>query len=166
MALQRKTEPMPEGRYWIDLFEPLAVGRPDARASFDRWTSGPAKGKVRVETIEEFPRDGDTKARRFVIFRVLEPVGGFPSKDVGFPEIIKLGKEQPPIEKSPVKTSEDTVHDQSDEEEEPGAGSQTVKVLVVVGVAVGAVIGGSLLWMWLEGRATRGALSAAKSAAA
>jgi len=41
-----------------------------------------------------------------------------------------------------------------------------VKVLVVVGVAVGAVIGGALLWAWLEGRAAKGALSAVKSAAA
>jgi hypothetical protein len=166
MALQRNLSPMPEGRYWIDLFEPLAEGRPDARTSFQTWRNTEGKNKVRVETIEEFTRaQGNGKARQFVIFRVLEPVMGFPSKDVGFPEIIKLGREQPPIEQSPIKTSEDTVHD-DESAEEPSSGTQAVKVLVVVGVAVGAVIGGALLWAWFEEhRAPRG-LSAAKSAAA
>lgn len=164
MAFQRNVNPIPPGRYWIDLFEPLAAGRPDARVSFQKWRDGAGSGKVRVETIEEFSREqGNGKARNFVIFRVLEPTPDFPAKDTGFPEVIKLGVEQPPIEQSPVKSSEDTVHDESDEKEEPGAGTQTVKVLVVVGVALGVTVLGALAWTWFEGK--RSALSAAKAAA-
>lgn len=163
MAFQRNLSPLPEGRYWINLFEPLAEGRPDGRDSFQKWRDSAGSGRVRVETIEEFSREqGDGKARRFVIFRVLEPTMGFPSKDVGFPEIIKLGREQPPIEQSTVKTSEDTVHDESDEEEEDSTGAKSVKVLVVVGVALGVTVAAALAWTWFEGK--QKGLAAAKAA--
>lgn len=89
MTLQRTTNPLPDGRYWVELSSP-------AREKFDSWRTANS-GQVKVETTES-----DEEASppwSFYIFNVkgMTPVPGgtgsifipitWPASDFGFPSL-------------------------------------------------------------------------------
>lgn len=80
MTLQREVNPLPPGRYWLDVFE-----QPEGQTEeFLEFTRG---GLVDVESTEEFPADGTTPRRTFFLFRVKEPGAVFNAEKFGFPNI-------------------------------------------------------------------------------
>lgn len=90
MALERRN-PLPVGRYWIDVFD-----RPPGHLNdFSAWATANAQ-KIELEVTEE--KIEESPARLFVIFRVQSPVF-FPSSNFGFPTIATPD----------IRTSDDTV---------------------------------------------------------
>jgi len=88
-ALERRN-PLPPGRYWVDVFQSKAT-------AFNAWLAR-QKDSVRVETTESYPGDLDRayESRDWVLFRVLAPV---PWEGPGLPTVADAG----------VRTSDDTV---------------------------------------------------------
>ena len=89
MTLQRTTNPLPDGRYWVELSSP-------EREKFDTWRADNS-GQVKVETTES---DEETSPPwSFYIFTVkgMTPVPGgtgsifipvtWPANDFGFPSL-------------------------------------------------------------------------------
>lgn len=101
MALQR-TNPLPLGAYWIDLFRPT-TSRPDQKDQlprFEKWIQDNG-GAVRVISSQTFDEDllgGPIRA--FVIFSVRQsPPVPWPFRELGFPNISDRS----------VQSSDDTV---------------------------------------------------------
>ena len=103
MALQREN-PLPVGRYWIDVF--------DDGARFelaDRWFRDNA-GAVKVDETETFEANAGGPARVFRIFRVVNPMTvRWPATELGFPTVAGADVkgsgdtvQRPPPEKSPL----------------------------------------------------------------
>lgn len=87
MAVQR-TNPLPNGLYWIDLFSPTssAPNTKDGAAVFNNWAAANG-GKVQVQRTETFPEPGlGGPIRTWVLFKVVGPPGMFPF-GLGFPTI-------------------------------------------------------------------------------
>lgn len=100
MALERR-DPLPPGRYWLDLFPPLVPGRPDGRKHFAEWVKEHT-GAVLIESTESF---ASTPPREFVIFRTSRsvPWGRHMGDVLGFPTIA------PSSGAGAVRSSSDTV---------------------------------------------------------
>jgi hypothetical protein len=119
-ALERRN-PLPPGRYWIDLFEK------DSAA----WLAWRARNGVKIEVTEHF---NSSPPRDFIIFRTDTPV---PWEGPGYPTIagatVKASEDtgqRPPPTKDPIDAITDIVT------------SPTAKV---VGTALGIVAGGALI---------------------
>jgi hypothetical protein len=83
-----KTNPLPNGLYWIDLFSPTssAPNTKDGAAIFAAWTNA-NRGKVAVRRTETFPEpDLGGPIRTWVLFEVVGPPGAFPF-GLGYPTI-------------------------------------------------------------------------------
>ena len=124
--LQRETNPLPPGRYWIDVAD-FPAGQ---IADFQKWASE-SGSLVTIETTEEHPRDeaGGIPPRAFFIFRVSPPGAFFDPKQFGFPTIADAG----------VKSEDDTAQVPDDDATGPSA----LKVALVVGgvaLVLGAVV--------------------------
>ena len=137
---QERANPLPPGRYWLQLFEPLAEGRPDARSVFAAWQREHT-ATVKTEVTETFERDSSGgKARVFVVFKVLSPTPFPIAPSVGFPDIVQKGTDLVPLEQSSVKASSDT------EPPDPVApslddfGALLGKVALVGGLVVGGLV--------------------------
>lgn len=91
-----RTEPLPVGRYWIDVFvEPFAN-----RSIWDVWLQNALMtDSVHVEVTEHRPADSGGPARDFFIFRVKKPLGWMIAEYVGWPNTAPSG----------IKSSDDTV---------------------------------------------------------
>lgn len=119
-ALERRN-PLPPGRYWIDLFEK------DSPA----WLAWRARNNVKIEVTEHFSSD---PVRDFIIFRVDAPV---PWEGPGFPTIAPASVQsssdtldRPPPEKDPLDKLTDFV---------------TSPAVKVAGSLLGIVVGGALI---------------------
>lgn len=90
MGIERRN-PVPPGRYWIDIFE----------SGFSAWQTWLASNRstVRVESTEEHPAAGDAPARQFFIFSVSAPILWPENRGLGLPSIADPG----------VSSSADTV---------------------------------------------------------
>lgn len=87
MAVAR-TNPLPNGLYWIDLFSPTssAPNTKDGAAIFAAWSRANA-GRVLVRRTETFPEpDFGGPVRTWILFEVTQPPGAFPF-GLGFPTI-------------------------------------------------------------------------------
>lgn len=83
-----KTNPLPVGLYWLDLFSPTASSpsTKDGPAIFNAWTLA-NRGRVAVRRTEEFPEPSSGGPRRtWILFEVLGPPGAFPF-GLGYPTI-------------------------------------------------------------------------------
>lgn len=130
---QVRENPLPPGRYFIDVFGKENVD------DFGAWVTEMA-GAVKLETSQE-DRDAEPPAL-FAIFTVPEGRSPFmPFEKFGFPTTAPAS----------VKSKEDTESKDPDDEED-GDFSKAVKVLTFVGVALAATVGIVLLSSWLEGR--------------
>jgi hypothetical protein len=101
MAVAR-TNPIPPGLYWIDLFSPTSSSptTKDGVPIFAAWARA-NKGRVAVVTTQEFGEPGFGGPKRtWLSFRVTSPPGAFPF-GLGFPTIADDGA---------ATTSEDTAH--------------------------------------------------------
>jgi hypothetical protein len=112
LALERRN-PLPPGRYWLDLFPPLAAGRPDGQKRFAEWVREHS-GAVMVESTESF---NTSPPRQFVIFRTSRdvPWGNEMGAAVGFPT------KAPSSGPGAVRSSDDTVQRPSPEPSSAGA---------------------------------------------
>lgn len=128
--------PLPAGRYWVDVFAPDA-------SAFIAWLRA-NKNAVHVTTTESFPENGGGPARDWYLFDVTTPV---PWSGPGFPTV--AGPE--------IKTAEDTAQ-RPDPEKDPtdklddwikndmSAVLSTIKVAVIGAAVVGTIVlGVSLL---------------------
>jgi hypothetical protein len=121
LTLQREVNPLPAGRYWLDVFE-----QPEGQtADFLEFAQG---GLVSVESSEEFAADGTTPKRTFFIFRVKAPGAVFDAQRFGFPNIAPEG----------IKNSADTA---LVPDVDPLPAGSALKVALVVGAVV-LVVGG------------------------
>lgn len=125
-----RTNPIPAGRYWLDVFTPSPAGHADSEAVFSRWL-GENFGRVVVRTTETFP---GPPLRNWYLFEVLAGATptAFPFVALGFPT--KAGPE--------VKSSGDTV--QRPPPEAGGAVEALLQTLrdnaaVVAAIAVGVL---------------------------
>lgn len=124
MTLQREVNPLPAGRYWLDVFE-----QPEGQtADFLEFAQG---GLVSVEATEEFAPDGATPKRTFFIFRVKEPGAAFDAARFGFPNIAPES----------IKNSSDTA---LIPDVDPVPAGAALKVALAVGAVV-LVVGGLYL---------------------
>jgi hypothetical protein len=83
-----KTNPLPNGLYWIDLFSPTssAPNTKDGALVFTAWTKANA-GRVKVRRTETFPEPAlGGPIRTWVMFEVVGPPGAFPF-GLGYPSI-------------------------------------------------------------------------------
>jgi len=83
-----KTNPLPNGLYWIDLFSPTssAPNMKDGAIVFTSWTKANA-GRVKVRRTETFPEPLlGGPIRTWVQFEVIGPPGAFPF-GLGYPSI-------------------------------------------------------------------------------
>lgn len=83
-----KTNPLPNGRYWIDLFAPTASSpnTKDGGAIFSAWVKANG-GRVVVRQTQTFPEPGfGGPIRTWVLFEVLGPPGAFPF-GLGYPTV-------------------------------------------------------------------------------
>lgn len=123
MALE-KADPLPVGRYWIDLFGP-PVGKValDGRAFFETWREK-FSDRVRVRVSESFDSD---PPRDFRIFEVIDPApwGDIMASKLGFPTVA------PPD----IQTSDDTVQ-KPDVRDLPDTPLETVGKLLMLGGAL------------------------------
>lgn len=133
-ALERRN-PLPPGRYWIDVFEPHS-------AAFSAWLSRQG-GKVRVESTERFPANAGGPAREFVLFQVVQAV---PWEGPGLPTIADAGVrtsadtvERPPPAQGPIDALTDEVRSAAD----------TTRTVVAVAAGAGGLY---LLFKLLGGR--------------
>jgi hypothetical protein len=134
--VQVRTNPLPAGRYWIDVFGVENV------KDFGAWVTEMA-GAVRTEQVEENP-EADPPSL-FAIFVVPDGRSPFmPFEKFGFPTTAPAS----------VKSKDDTEHGPDDEDESSDFG-KAVKVLAVVGVALAATVGVYLLVAWTEGKKAR-----------
>jgi hypothetical protein len=81
-----KTNPLPNGLYWIDLFSPSSSSptTKDGPPIFFAWVNS-NKGRVTVRRTEEFPEPALGGPRRtWIMFEVLAPPGAFPF-GLGYP---------------------------------------------------------------------------------
>src|SRR5260221_109262 len=79
MTQERRTSPLPAGRYWLDVFD-----KPEGHMNeLSAWSLSNAQKGTIQETEEN---DQSDPKKLFVIFNVLEPVF-FPAKNFAFPEI-------------------------------------------------------------------------------
>lgn len=91
-----RTEPLPIGRYWIDIFhEPIAN-----KSIFDTWLiNGKAAGAVIIERTESRGADDGGPARDWYIFQIVKPWGWGIAEWVGWPNDAPAN----------IQTSDDTV---------------------------------------------------------
>lgn len=93
MAVQR-TNPLPTGLYWIDLFSPTSSSptTKDGPPIFHAWAAA-NRGKVLVRRTTEFPEPpfGGPK-RTWIMFEVVGPPGAFPF-GLGYPTIATASDE-------------------------------------------------------------------------
>lgn len=144
MALERRN-PLPPGRYWIDLFPSPVDGKPDGREHFAEW-SDRHNDAVHVETTQSFDSD---PPRTFVIFKTFKdlPWGQEMGTVVGFPTI--AGKE--------VQASEDTVQRPPPEETAPPTFFEGIgKVILWTAGGVVALGALSILYSYLKRKAEGG----------
>lgn len=86
MAVAR-TNPLPRGMYWIDIFRPTAASSiRDGEPTFLDWTEDNF-GKVVVLKREVFPSVTATPTRIWYLFRVTAEPTDFPFRELGFPTI-------------------------------------------------------------------------------
>lgn len=126
MTVQRQTNPLPAGRYWLDVVEV-----PEGQiADFEAWARD-SGSLVRVEHTEEHDADGGTPKRAFFIFRVSAPGAVFDAQRFGFPNIAT----------DDVRTEQDTstVRDALDAVD-ADAGKNALRVALIVG-GVGLAVG-------------------------
>ena len=124
MTMQRETNPLPVGRYSLDVAD-FPEGH--LQEWFDY--SQANKSKLHVVETEEHPSQGDVPRRLFTIFKTTEPVF-FPAQNFGFPTIAPES----------VKTESDTEQVPDDDAIDPTSGALRVALIVggvalVVGVA-------------------------------
>ncbi|HUL81658.1 MAG TPA: hypothetical protein VL131_05925 [Gammaproteobacteria bacterium] len=81
MSEQRQTNPLPIGRYWVDVSDTPKA--PTLVDDFGAWADSNTS-KVHVETTEETPAEHGNPRRLFAIFSVSAPVF-FPAANFGFP---------------------------------------------------------------------------------
>lgn len=128
-----KTEPLPIGRYWIDIF-----GTDDVQ-TFTKWHAFNAEF-VKIEKTEHYEANAESGAPEggdFVIFNVSQPVAWGLAPEIGWPST--AGTE--------VQSAKDTIDRPPPETpfwEEAGTGKIAGWVPWVVGGAV-LVIGGGLV---------------------
>lgn len=77
-----RTNPLPPGRYWLDVSDTPKAATVD---EWNDWHEANAS-KVSVETTEETPAEHGNPRRLFVIFKVSSPVF-FPAGNFGFPQV-------------------------------------------------------------------------------
>jgi hypothetical protein len=84
-----KTNPLPNGVYWLDVFSPTASA-PQTRDGLPHWRKWASENIGRVITINtedhDEPLTGGPK-RVFVVFRVTAPPTPFPFAALGFPAV-------------------------------------------------------------------------------
>lgn len=126
-AKLERGDPLPRGRYWIDVFS-------NAQMAWDVWLMG-AGPRVHVISTESFEGDPDygNLSRNWYLFEVVEPVpwNRIAAPGLGYPTI--AGKD--------VKSSEDTVQKPGPSSFFPEDWSPTTKIFVggtalIVGAAV------------------------------
>lgn len=106
MTIERRN-PLPIGRYWIDIFD-------SGNAAWQGWLASNAS-TVRVESTQDFDASGTSvlnttaPARRFIIFVTTAPTPWPPNMGIGLPTIADSDVNQsddtvvkPPPEKDPL----------------------------------------------------------------
>lgn len=84
MALERKVNPLPKGRYWITVLD-----SPEGQiADFDEWLQS-APSSIKVESSE---LDQESKpVSQFIIFNITGPAAVFDAERFGFPNKAPAG---------------------------------------------------------------------------
>lgn len=126
-----KTNPLPNGVYWIDVFRPSSSS-PGTRDGEPHWQKWAGENRASVVTlnaeVHEEPLTGGP-LRTFRVFRVTAPPTPFPFAALGFPAIA----ERPDI------TSQHTTTNTPEPSFDPFAalgGAAVAGALIVIGLAM------------------------------
>jgi hypothetical protein len=140
-GLLQRTDPIPPGRYWIDVFAPK-------QAIFDAWLKS-AGAMVEVRKTESFEPQDSYPSRNWYLFLVNKPVAwGYLENGTYVDLASNLG--WPTVADRNVQSSDDTVQKPKVKEGLPGiweslgfdeSTSATTKVLIVAGIVVIVGIG-------------------------
>ena len=115
MALQRQTNPLPNGRYWVDVFDGKAPADPgknrNKRQLAQDWFSAFRQlGNVKVRATQSFAANPGGPARDWYLFEVVPGDAGTVAAVTGVgPTWDALNLGFPTIATDDIKSSDDTV---------------------------------------------------------
>ena len=137
-----RRDPVPIGRYWVDITEDGV--RPLVRFSFSQWLDT-VKDQIQVVRLERYSSVPSGIARDWYLFDVVSPVTWPKGKGFGLPTIVQ-SKENPTAPK--VETSKDTAirppepESFSDQLSNLLGDAKTLALLVLAAVAFSKMSGG------------------------